>query len=77
MKNNSLNLTEGVISKNALFFALPLLGTSLIQQLYHTVDLIYVGNFVGKEAAAAVGASTLFVTCLVAFSPVCQLGQVW
>ncbi|KNZ41136.1 MATE family efflux transporter [Acetobacterium bakii] len=65
MKNNSL--TEGVIWKNLLFFALPLLGTSFIQQLYNTVDLIYVGNFLGKEAAAAVGASSLFVTCLVGF----------
>ena len=65
MKNNSL--TEGVIWKKLLFFALPLLGTSFIQQLYNTVDLIYVGNFLGKEAAAAVGASALFVTCLVGF----------
>jgi Na+-driven multidrug efflux pump len=65
MKNNSL--TEGVIWKKLLFFALPLLGTSFIQQLYNTVDLIYVGNFLGKEAAAAVGASSLFVTCLVGF----------
>lgn len=65
MKNNSL--TEGVIWKKLLLFALPLLGSSFIQQLYNTVDLIYVGNFLGKEAAAAVGASTLFVTCLVGF----------
>ncbi|WP_243136744.1 MATE family efflux transporter [Acetobacterium paludosum] len=50
-----------------MFFSLPLLGSSFIQQLYNTVDLIYVGNFLGKEAAAAVGASTLFVTCLVGF----------
>lgn len=65
IKNNSL--TKGVIWKKLLFFALPLLGTSFIQQLYNTVDLIYVGNFLGKEAAAAVGASTLFVTCRVGF----------
>jgi putative MATE family efflux protein len=75
MKNNSLTLTEGVIWKKLLFFALPLLGTSLIQQLYHTVDLIYVGNFVGKEAAAAVGASTLFVTCLVGFFSGMSIGS--
>lgn len=75
MKNNSLTLTEGVIWKNVLFFALPLLGTSLIQQLYHTVDLIYVGNFVGKEAAAAVAASTLFVTCQVGFFSGMSIGS--
>lgn len=65
MKNNSL--TEGIIWKKLLFFALPLLASSFIQQLYNTVDLIFVGHFIGKEAAAAVGASTLFVTCLVGF----------
>lgn len=65
MNNNGL--TEGIIWKKLLFFALPLLGASFIQQLYNTVDLIFVGNFLGKEAAAAVGASTLFVTCLVNF----------
>ncbi|MGD9473783.1 MAG: MATE family efflux transporter [Eubacteriaceae bacterium] len=63
----SKSLTEGVVWKNLLFFALPLLGTSLIQQLYNTVDLIFVGNFLGAEETAAVGASTLFVTCLVGF----------
>jgi putative MATE family efflux protein len=63
----SINLTEGVIWKQILLFALPLLGSSLIQQLYNTVDLIFVGNYLGKEAAAAVGASALIVTCLVGF----------
>jgi putative efflux protein, MATE family len=67
VKNEKNSLTEGVIWKKLLFFALPLLGTSFIQQLYNTVDLIYVGNFLGKEAAAAVGASSQFVTCLVGF----------
>jgi putative MATE family efflux protein len=61
------NLTEGVIWKQLLLFTLPLLGSSLIQQLYNTVDLIFVGNFIGKEAAAAVGAGSLVITCLVGF----------
>ncbi len=40
MNNNGL--TEGIIWKKLLFFALPLLGASFIQQLYNTVDLIFV-----------------------------------
>lgn len=66
MKKN-INLTEGIIWKQVLFFALPLIAASIIQQLYNTVDLIFVGNYLGKEAAAAVGASSLIVTCLVGF----------
>ena len=64
---NNLDLTKGSIQKNILLFALPLLGSSLIQQLYNTVDLLFVGNWLGKNAYAAVGASSLIVTCLVGF----------
>ncbi len=50
-----------------MLYILPLLGSSLIQQMYTTVDLIFVGHFLGVEASAAVGASDLLVTCLVGF----------
>ena len=63
----TLDLTEGNIWKKMLLFALPLLGTSFIQQLYNTVDLLVVGNLLGKEAHAAVGASSLLTTCVVGF----------
>lgn len=61
------SLTEGSIGKSIIFFALPLLGSSLIQQLYSTVDLIFVGRLLGTESAAAIGASDLIITCLVGF----------
>ena len=54
MKNT--NLTEGSIAKGFILFALPLFLGSLFQQLYGTVDLIFVGNYMGKTEAAAVGA---------------------
>lgn len=59
------DLTQGNILKGFLAFALPLLFGSLFQQLYGTVDLLYVGNFLGKSAAAAVGASSIIVTCMI------------
>ena len=65
MKNKTKDLTEGSIGKLILMFALPLLGSSLIQQMYSTVDLIFVGRCIGKEASAAVGSSDLLVTCIV------------
>ena len=61
----TLNFTQGVIWKQIIRFALPLLASSLIQLLYNTVDLIFVGQFVGKEASAAVGASSMLITLLV------------
>lgn len=54
----SLNMLEGNITELILLFFLPILCGSLFQQLYNTVDAIVVGNFVGKEALAAVGGST-------------------
>lgn len=66
-KKRNINLTEGPIAKSILLFALPLLGSSLVQQLYHTVDLLYVGRSLGKNASAAIGASSMMVTCLIGF----------
>lgn len=59
------DLTTGSISGSLILFALPLLAGSLVQQLYNTVDLIFVGNFISKSASAAVGTSTLLITCLI------------
>lgn len=61
------NLTEGSISKGILLFLLPLLASTLIQQLYSTVDLIFVGKFCGIKETAAIGASSLIITCLIGF----------
>ena len=54
-RQNGRDMTQGVIWKQLLLFALPLMAGNLFQQLYNTVDSIVVGNFVGKEALAAVG----------------------
>lgn len=67
MKNNSHTLTKGSVGKGILLFALPLLGSSLIQQLYSTVDLIFVGQLLGTKASAAIGSSGLIVTCMIGF----------
>lgn len=62
------DLTMGPIGRKLMLFALPLLGSSLIQQLYNTVDIFFVGNFVSdSNAMSAVGASALIVSLLVGF----------
>ena len=53
-KKKDTDMTEGVIWKQLLWFALPLMVGNVFQQFYNTVDSIVVGNFVGKEALAAV-----------------------
>ncbi|HEX2919927.1 MAG TPA: MATE family efflux transporter [Bacteroidales bacterium] len=51
------DLTTGKESKLILDFAAPMLLGTIFQQLFSVVDSIVVGNFIGKEALAAVGAS--------------------
>ena len=51
------DLTTGKEGKLIFQFAAPMLLGNVFQQLFSVVDSIIVGNFVGKEALAAVGAS--------------------
>lgn len=51
------DLTHGPEWKVIFRFALPLLVGNLLQQLYNITDSIIVGQFIGKEALAAVSAS--------------------
>ncbi|TFG62483.1 MAG: MATE family efflux transporter, partial [Spirochaetales bacterium] len=51
------DMTEGPEGKLILQFSIPMLIGNLFQQLYNMVDSIVVGQGVGKEALAAVGAS--------------------
>ena len=61
------DMTRGPILKQLLLFAVPLLFGNIFQMLYNTVDSIVVGNFVGKEALAAVGSTTMIINMLVFF----------
>lgn len=51
--------------KSLFFFALPMILGNLFQQFYSTVDSIIVGQFVGEEALAAVGASYSLTTVFI------------
>lgn len=67
-KKNTVLMTEGGIFKNLLFFATPLILGNLLQQMYNAVDSIIVGNYVGSNALAAVGAGASLIYLLIAFS---------
>ena len=49
------NMTTGSPVGHIVYFALPLLAGSFLQQMYNMVDSWVVGNFVGDAALAAVG----------------------
>ncbi len=61
------DLTTGHVGGNILNFAAPMLAGNVFQQTYNIVDSIIVGQFVGKEALAAVGASYPIIFALISF----------
>ena len=49
------DMTKGSEWKSILFFALPLMGSGLLQTMYSFADSVIVGNFVGETAFGAIG----------------------
>ena len=66
-KTTARDMTSGSIAKQLLLFSLPLMLGNIFQMLYNTVDSVVVGQFVGKEALAAVGSTTMIVNLAVFF----------
>ena len=58
------DLTQGNITKTILLFALPMIAGNLLQQCYNIADTLIVGQFLGKDALAAVGSAYTLMTFL-------------
>ena len=65
LRQNTGDITKGVIWKQLLIFFFPLWFGTFFQQLYNTVDTVVVGRFVGKTALAAVGSAGAVVSLTV------------
>ena len=48
------DLTEGSVTKLLLVFAFPILLSNLLQTFYNMVDMVVIGQFVGKSGLSAV-----------------------
>ncbi len=61
------DLTKGPILKQFILFALPIIASNMMQQLYHAADMLVVGNCSQDStmALAAVGASTNITSTIV------------
>ncbi len=60
-----LDLINGKPGRSMFLFALPMIIRNLFQQFYNMADSVIVGNLVGEEALAAVGASYSFTTVFI------------
>lgn len=66
-RTTAKDMTSGPIAKQIIMFALPLMLGNVFQMLYNTVDSIVVGRYVGTEALAAVGSTTMITNMAVFF----------
>ena len=58
------DLTKGPVMRSMLYFAIPMILGDLLQQCYNVTDTLIVGQFIGKNALAAVGSSFTLMTFL-------------
>lgn len=67
MKNKKENhgITEGIIWKELLKYFFPIFLGTLLQQSYHTVDAVIIGQFAGKGALASIDATGGFIKLLI------------
>lgn len=64
-KRNQIDMLSGPLFKKILIFAIPLAATSILQQLFNTVDTAVVGRFAGSQALAAVGSTSALISLYV------------
>ena len=67
MARRDADMTEGNIWMHMIRFSVPTAIGLLFQQLYNTVDTLVVGQFVGKQAQAAVGSTGPIINTVVGF----------
>lgn len=68
------DMTSGSLWDKILFLAIPIAFSGILQQLFNAADVAVVGQFVGKEAMAAVGANSSVVNIMITLFTGISLG---
>ncbi len=61
----TVDMTKGNIAKQLIIFAIPILLTNLLQNLYNAADSLMVGRFCDGNGLAAVGTTEAICNCLI------------
>lgn len=62
---SGVDMLHGPLLLKILWFSLPLAASSLLEQLFNSVDIAVVGHFVGSNALAAVGSNAPVIGLLI------------
>lgn len=63
--SKDIDMLHGPLLGKILLFALPLAASSVLQQLFNSVDVAVVGHYASSEALAAVGSNAPVISLLV------------
>lgn len=63
-KNYQIDMCNGTIFPKLLSFALPLMGSSILQLLFNAADIVVVGKFAGDNSLAAVGSTSSLINLI-------------
>lgn len=58
-------LDRRTLWRTLIMFALPIIGSGVVQQSFNSVDLAVVGHFIGSNALAAVGANGAVISLII------------
>ena len=64
-QKNTMDMTHGTLWNKLLIFALPLAASSILQQLFNSVDTAVVGRFASSRALAAVGSNSSLIALMI------------
>ena len=60
-----MDMLHGSLLNKILLFALPLAASSILQQLFNSVDVAVVGKFASSQALAAVGSNASVISLMI------------
>lgn len=57
-------MTRGSVSRQLIMYAIPMIGTSLLQAVYGIVDIVIAGHFIGSNGLSAINNSSMVMNFL-------------
>ncbi|MCR4658479.1 MAG: MATE family efflux transporter [Lachnospiraceae bacterium] len=63
-KKNEIDMTHGSLADKLVKFALPLIATGILQQLFNAADIAVVGRFASPNHMAAVGSNSAVINLI-------------
>ncbi len=65
-KTHEMNMTSGPLFKKLVIYALPLIGTNLLQMLFNAADVAVLGILASHKDVGAVGATSSLINLIIA-----------